>query len=233
MRSSGPELALVRSQLKEGASLFGCEDYLVLSDAAIWLSPGPPVPINAKVLPQGIRSQQHVPGAMTATWLNTEVFIQAWGEVVRDGRYQHRDWVVKLDPDTVFFPRRLRQHLRTQNPAAFGRGVYLKNCPSAPRGLGLFGSMEVLSREAVSAFSSTIPRCRQQLASGNMGEDFFTQMCLDLAGAGHIDDYGLLNDGYCGGQALDCSQRKVAYHPRKTPEQWFYCWGQTKEDLDR
>merc|ERR1719195_2476659 len=37
------ELELVQTQLLTGASIFGCEDWMVFSDVDTWLSPGPPV----------------------------------------------------------------------------------------------------------------------------------------------------------------------------------------------
>jgi len=55
-------------------------------------------------------------GETTSSWLNTLVFIKAWQLVKWDGRYQKHDWTVKVDPDAVFFPERLRTVVRQHTP---------------------------------------------------------------------------------------------------------------------
>ena len=52
--------------------------------------------------------------APVSTWgsySNIDAFIEIWENVRKDGRYLQHDWVVKVDPDAVFFPDRLRVHL--------------------------------------------------------------------------------------------------------------------------
>jgi len=225
MRTSGYELKLVRSQLRKGASIFGCDFYAVYSDRKTWLSPGPPTRIDTSVLPGGLGSQNGVPGALTSTWVNTECFMRAWAEVIKDGRYLRSDWVVKLDPDAVFFPARLRERLAKNIPNIEGPGAYVKNCEHGPRGLGLFGSIEILSSSAVRTYAKEGSRCKTDLHYSGWGEDFFMQKCLDLLGVQSVRDYDLLRDGYCTSQSATCdSATVVAFHPFKTPESYFQCW---------
>mmetsp|Transcript_72476 Transcript_72476/g.234256 ORF Transcript_72476/g.234256 Transcript_72476/m.234256 type:complete len:118 (-) Transcript_72476:20-373(-) len=63
--------------------------------------------------------------------------------------------VVKADPDAVFSADALRQHLGNyKGQASSDRGVYMKNCEAGPRGLQLFGSMELLSLGAMKTFGA-------------------------------------------------------------------------------
>merc|ERR1712050_792410 len=50
-------------------------------------------------------------GGKWNTALNTDIFIGVWNAVSLLGRYQYHDWTVKVDPDAVFFPERLRELL--------------------------------------------------------------------------------------------------------------------------
>merc|ERR1719277_795773 len=50
-------------------------------------------------------------------------------EVVREGKYHSNEWVVKADPDTVWFPERLIQVLQLGLPAGL-----VKRPPPPPAG---------------------------------------------------------------------------------------------------
>lgn len=55
-------------------------------------------------------------GGKWGTALNTGVFNRLWTEVITLGRYRKFDWTVKVDPDAVFFPSRLRMLLKRRTP---------------------------------------------------------------------------------------------------------------------
>merc|ERR1712156_1224846 len=59
------------------------------------------------------------------------------------------DWVVKVDPDAVFLPERLRDRIQWMPRTT--SGVMLQNCQYVD--YGFFGNLEVLS---VEAFDTTI-----------------------------------------------------------------------------
>merc|ERR1719166_870958 len=59
--------------------------------------------------------------------LNTRIFMNAWDYLDRDGRFRNYDWVVKVDPDAVFFPSRLREHLDAKAPHK-KVNMYFMNC---------------------------------------------------------------------------------------------------------
>merc|ERR1712178_375743 len=101
------------------------------------------------------------------------------------GRHRDYNWVVKLDPDTVFFPDRLRGILARRRPMSLIRespelsSMYLNNCE-----YGLHGPIEVLSRDATSDFILTgldNGKC-DFLLSNAWGEDTFLDHCLRAVG---------------------------------------------------
>mmetsp|Transcript_3806 Transcript_3806/g.12122 ORF Transcript_3806/g.12122 Transcript_3806/m.12122 type:complete len:435 (+) Transcript_3806:72-1376(+) len=221
MRSSGYELSLVRVQLAQGLSIFACDAYTVFSDDVVWLTPGPPVRIDSEALgmdleaPEGVK--EHI--------LNTEIFLQAWENVRKEGRYKQYEWVVKVDPDAVFFPDRLRKRLDSEVQEG-GSVLYFLNCQVS---FGLFGALEVFSRKAMEAFYAGLPRCKSEVSWKDVGEDLFMRQCMDHLGVDHAKDYELLADGYCNTQPSPCSSGQVAFHPFKNVEIYLQCVREAKD----
>lgn len=222
----GGELSLLREQAKECVGIFGCNGYLVFSDQPKALAPG----AHACVL-KDFAAQRHVPGALTATWVNTAAFLAAWDTILADGRYKMNDWTVKVDPDAVFLPERLKKHLQEKGyPGNVAEGVYIRNCPSGPRGLQLFGSIEVVSKNAVLKYAATKDRCRNEVDHTLVGEDYWLQKCLDLIGVTPETDPAILSDGYCSQSVPDCNAGSAAFHPFKIPLAWFECYHKANHD---
>mmetsp|Transcript_130574 Transcript_130574/g.279176 ORF Transcript_130574/g.279176 Transcript_130574/m.279176 type:complete len:474 (-) Transcript_130574:159-1580(-) len=215
MQSTGAnhELSLLRSQLREGVGVFGCDDWLVLSDIRTWLTPGPPVRMDTVPL-------QPVPGGSVAG-----EFLEVWDGVRRDGRFDLHDWVAKVHVDAVFFPNRLRQHLPAPDP----KGLYLLNC-NLRGDLRMLGALEVISTRALEAYFQGTARCRKELELGAMGEGEAMRRCLDLLGVASQLDLGLLGDGRCGGDSSpSCTTGRVAFHPFKEPTDYFFCLKKAEE----
>merc|ERR1711920_1208916 len=167
MNAANYELSLMRSQLSKGAGIFSCEEWSVFSDKATWLSPGPPVRIEATVLDVRVKAS-----AGTSThFLNTDVFVRAWAKIREEGKYRDHDWVVKVDPDAVFFPSRLRKHVADISKDAYPEGAYILNCHYTDGKYWFFGALEVISRQAVETYYAGSERCMKELDRGVLGED--------------------------------------------------------------
>merc|ERR1740138_1183517 len=159
---------------------------------------------------------------------NTKIFTKIWRQVQYDGRYRNYDWTVKVDPDTVFFPERLRQHLQLIRPPA-RTPLYVKNCDFK---FGFLGSLEVLSTMAVDAYLQGQDDCVHHIGLQG-GEDYYLKQCLDSNGIGHMQDKTLLNDRYdfkkypgklFDNATFDCDDGwAVAFHPHKYLEYWTLC----------
>jgi len=214
------ELDLIHAQYPRAAGIFSCDEYMLFSDRELDY-----IPFSHIIA--SLVGRTHVPGSLTATWVNADDFINAWERVIRDIRYANHDWVVKADPDAVFSADALRQHLGNyKGQASSDRGVYMKNCEAGPRGLQLFGSMELLSLGAMKTFGANRELCKTMIHHELMGEDLWLQRCLDQIGVPPLEDYLFLADGYCPSSRpiAACAPPSVAFHPFKMPDQWLRCW---------
>lgn len=215
MRCNSYEVSLVRTQLSKGLSIFGCDAYSVFSDERTWLTPGPPIRIDSTALGISLQAKagtkEHI--------LNTEIFLKAWEQVKADGLYIQHDWIVKVDPDAVFFPQRLRYHLVRMSSVSADASLYFLSCRLS---LGL-GALEVMSRVTLLIFYGGLERCKQVLPWRSFGEDMFLRRCLDFLGVVPRTDFSLVSDGYCGDQPSPCISGRVAFHPFKDVETYLKC----------
>jgi len=212
------ELGMMRSQLSTGAGIFGCEGWSVFSDEKTWLSPGPPVRIENTVLNIKVQAKTGV----STHFLNTDVFATAWNMIRQEGKYKQHGWTVKVDPDAVFFPARLREHVRTV--PYFPNGVYVLNCLFTDHKFWFFGAIEVISTKAVDAYFAGSDVCMRELDRGELGEDTWLRKCLDKLHVSNTQDTGLLSDGYCNEAPSPCVSGKVTFHPFKSPDAYFQCY---------
>jgi len=241
VRSSGYEPVLLGAQHEKRASIFACDEHVVFANEEVDFGPRDPwktqenlkgVDVVRIKIPASALGDFMKPGTTTSSFLNTEVFIVAWDLIVADGRFWHHDWVVKADPDAVFFPQRLKARLETITSPDFlsNPPVYIVNCDrkfgiwnASPK---LFGSLEVFSRTAVGAYAHEgVKKCKQMDFSG-WGEDYYMELCMDLLGVKAHSDFDMLGDERC--HPASCfDQEKVVFHPFKDAASYFTCWYQS------
>lgn len=230
MMAQGYEVDMLRTQLFKGAGIFRCENYSVYSNSSVLLRPkiGDKPRINTDVIPGSMQCEF---GGVYNTALNTEVFVRVWKKVFSDNIFTKYDWTVKVDPDAVFLPDRLRDHasrylyLRLFTSAS---PVYLNNCKD-----GLHGPIEVISLGGMESFRSGITRCEDALRGefDQFGEDVFLRHCLKLLGVVKADDFGMLQETACDpfpDKPMPCVSGKVAFHPLKSPVIYFQCLDQAE-----
>lgn len=213
MLAQGHELSLVRTQLANGASIFACDKYTVLSDSKTWLTPGPPVRIDTEPL----RLRKHLPSA--------GVLVAVWQQIVHDGHFKHHHWSVKVEPDAVFMPTRL-QHRVARLTRPHLSAMFLLNCEASHL---MVGALQVLSMKAAELFGDGAELCQEHFAWHTMGASAFAAACLRFLGARSVEAYDMLDDAaYCKSKnwgLCDPSVKAVVYHPFKSPEAYFKCWG--------
>lgn len=193
------EVALRDAAASRGAGIFACEANKVHT---AW-------PAGTFDTPQGAFSA------------NVAVFYHIWLEVFVDGIYKSHDWTVKVDPDCVFVPQRLRDRLWNFGVSAY-EPLYIKNTAES---FGFLGPIEVLSQAAVLRLAEmNLTKC--PLVEWQ-GEDGWLHDCLDgPAGVPFREDTSIL---YGGGQIDGCSDSShVAYHAYKDPWSWNSCADQTR-----
>mmetsp|Transcript_219 Transcript_219/g.437 ORF Transcript_219/g.437 Transcript_219/m.437 type:complete len:705 (-) Transcript_219:166-2280(-) len=113
MLPHGYEPGLLRAQLEKGVGIFNCEEFVVFSNRTVLLSHEGEKKVMTLPVPGDLELSVKY-GGKWSTALNTDIFIRVWNAISLLGRYQYHDWTVKVDPDTVFFPSRLKELLMHQ-----------------------------------------------------------------------------------------------------------------------
>lgn len=242
----GYEPGLLAAQHQTGIGIFACNKYAVFSNNTYPVkdtngSKG----LMKEATPEEIEASKSKDGPLTTltiggdlfvefggkwwTAMNTDIFIRVWAAVIELGAWRLHAWTVKADPDSVFFPARLRQMV-VDEPSG---PIYLNNCK-----FGLHGPIEVLSREGLEAYAKKPAAC-DKIRSAAMdmkgpwddmqrafGEDEFLHRCLDAVGVKRVDELGLLlSETACEQESVPCDEGKVSFHPFKTTQEYFDCWG--------
>lgn len=217
-QSTGYEPGLMKAQLQKREGIFSCDEFAVIADGDMSLGPGPYGEVRTLIIPH-----TYVGISKDNTAANTLIFIHAWQEIYNDFRFSHHDWTLKVDPDAVIVPSRLRQHLEPHT----GKKAYIKNCnkyPNAPNWPMMFGSLEAISKSALWAYMKGSDRCKNELQWEAWGEDVYLAECLDMLGCEAVNDFQIISDKVCLG--VDCNDGwAAAFHAFKSEESWFQCWG--------
>lgn len=216
MMPSGYELSLMRAQLRRSLGIFSCDGWRVYSNETLRLA----ATVGTVAAVRGPLARGLDPG--TRTVRNRDVFVQVWARVISYPRAWEHDWLVKVDPDAVFFPGRLRELLRSLWPPTGerpGLAVYLNNCAT-----GFHGPIEVLSRASFAAYNHGRGACQEGWPASSPQEDAYLGRCLDMLAVKHVDAFDVLGEAHCAGGPGQCESRKVAFHPFKTVDSWMHCW---------
>jgi len=235
VRTEGYEPQLATQLFWKKASIFECEDSNVYSNGGVvQIGDLTSTEIKADTVHMGNLSKA---GTTTSSWLNTVIFMKAWELVLDDGRWWNHEWTVKVDPDAVFFPWRLKVKLYPYYRAGDynGPALYVGNCDRSwhggPQKLKLFGSLEVFSRNALGMYKADGDQCKEKLDWEGWGEDFYMQNCMEMLKVGAVNGVSFLGDARC--YYAPCSDAsKVAYHDFKDVGSYFACWGQSKAAED-
>jgi len=212
------EQGLLAMQYQASASLFSCDAYSVYSNMSIEVAHG----LTSRIVDSNLQCGM---GGEFKTALNLHIFIAVWKRVKEDAVFMQHDWTVKVDPDAVFFPQRLKGVVALLPETE--KGVYLNNCK-----FGMHGPIEVFSRNAVITWSTGHKQCVDhfwQLCHGDClwGEDLFIDQCLyKVLDARRENDYRILFEDHCdpppNWQTCD-DLTAISFHPFKEPTEYRTC----------
>lgn len=213
MQPGSYEVHLLQMQYHLKVSMFSCDEYAIYSNAVIEVAPG----LRTATIDSDLKCSM---GGDAGTALNTGIFIAFWKKIIADGRFRFNLWTVKVDPDAVFFPDRLRGLLTTHTDG--DKGVYLNNCK-----FGLHGPIEVFSRKALQSYADEYRHCEKKLwfASTHWGEDMFMDQCLlKVVKVKRDDAFNLICEDHCGCPSFSaCNTGAVVFHPFKTQDAYRQC----------
>jgi hypothetical protein len=216
IRPTGYEPEIMKAQLAKKAGIFACDEYAILSSGYVTIGEdffGPIKSLHFETAVVGISKD--------GTAANTELFMNAWDAVNKDGRAWNHDWTLKVDPDAVLLPDRLRSHLIQHQ----GANVYVVNCDKPMMTPMMFGSVEIFSFKAIQSFFNGFQNCKQGLPWQSWGEDYFMGNCLNSLGTVGLWDFSIVQDGVCKGVWCK-APGAAAFHPFKTVEGWMQCWAE-------
>lgn len=160
-------------------------------------------------------------GSKETTLQNTDVFVDVWNQVKKAGNLWGYDWTVKVDPDCLIVPQRLKWHLEALKPQK-GAPIYVKNnnLNASQGNNGFLGAVEVFTREALELYYDWWPQCEETLGVDS-GEDGFMKGCMDAMGVGYIVDGGMFKPD----DNVELCKDGVwaAYHPLKDQKEYQCC----------
>lgn len=231
-RATGVEAQLIGEVVKANVGLVGCDDWAIVTNVQTNFTTGLNTTVNALVIDHKL-SPSH------GDSFNVEEFTKAWQAVAADGRYKHADFVVKVDPDTVFFPERLRDELN-RNGISKVDPAFFANCVAEvdwqERTRFMFGPVEVFSRAAIDAYFRKGDQCRSlPRAADDYEESFMTRCLLQLDVTFNTEmKLHLLSDNHCRHSegASSCVGDSVAFHNFSTVHDWFKCWNEARDPED-
>jgi len=188
-------MGVIQNQLNRGIGIFDCDGYVTLSTAEpTYVGKGR----NGEEVTSLHVDMAEITVSVDGTAGNAALFINCWNAIVQDGRWNNYAWTVKVDPDAVLLPPRLREHLAPHDL----ENVFILNCnayPSSPNFPMMYGSLEVLSWKAIKSYKNNMWRCMHDMSEliPLWGEDRFMNKCLDQIGVSAIQDFDIIGDGVC------------------------------------
>lgn len=220
----GPEVALLKSQFAKKTSIFGCNDYAVISVQKISFGVdecGKEVWTWCNPYLRSVGIGQLGPDT-TNSWLNTGTFINAWDMLMKSGAIWSHAWITKVDPDAVMLPDRLRNHVAPYT----GAPHYVINCNWGGKNK-IFGAVEVFSIPAIAEYKNRPDVCKKDMKWHGWGEDMYMQKCMDKLGVPYVTDFNLVGDARCSFKPCE-DQSAAAYHPFKDVASYWSCWDKSQ-----
>jgi len=222
MVAGSDEQALVKEQLGKKTSIFGCNDYAVISRGVVYLGQdecGADINTWVNDMPASLPRGQNGGDPKV---LNSQVFVNAWKTLFASGAPFNQDFTMKADPDAIFLPDRARLHVSNYT----GQSAYFLNCRrwEGDQDGKLAGSLEVFTQGAMQSFKKGIDSC-QSLPYQQMGEDEFIQKCMVTLGVKAIPDFAMVSDQSCSVGSVSCEDGwRASFHPYKTSAAYWGCF---------
>lgn len=221
------EVDMMRSMYERQCGIYECDAWAVVTNKKVALKKGDTEEdtVYADIMNGSLKAKI---GGKFHTALNTPVFRRFWLWIMDDGRAWKYDWTIKVDPDCVFFPNRLRGMLINEYKphGVAGKAVWLNNCQ-----LGLHGPIEVFSKQALGAYKDSHGAC-DEVAEKHGQEDVYMRHCFMKLQVPKVDAFNLLleSEWACNERPSSstnmppCYDRQVSFHPFKSVTSFFNCY---------
>mmetsp|Transcript_40616 Transcript_40616/g.130702 ORF Transcript_40616/g.130702 Transcript_40616/m.130702 type:complete len:159 (-) Transcript_40616:57-533(-) len=140
--------------------------------------------------------------------------VNAWEAVIGLNIWRNHTFTLKVDPDAVMIPDRVRGHLYPH----VGESMYIVNCPVGDM---MYGALEVFSYAAINEWWLRGHSCG---APNNWGEDKYMTVCMDSLGVSRVQDTNIVADNLCLGNHNCMDGKAAAFHPFKDIGSWMSCY---------
>jgi hypothetical protein len=215
----GRELDLLRLQYARKGSLFQCDRWAVYSSRKVHQLE---LAKESELIPRGVNMNDDWRVDTDSQWqnhLNTEVVVHTWRQVVQDEDFRLTDWTVKVDPDCVFFPGRLRAVLGDLEES---ESTFMLNCQNRQ---SMEAPFQVISRKAVSQYGEQWLACDQLARQYPDQAGVYMQSCLKLVGANSVESWSMFYTTACSKDAdgAACDASHVSFWPLRSVGSWSEC----------
>jgi len=224
---------LIKQQYERGqVGIFDCDEWAVYSNTSFVLS-HQPTQMWATSLPGGplatdgdIKDRKHI---------ETKLFVRLWDQILKSSGALSHDWTVKVNPDTVFFPQRLRSLLREKwaPSGKSGDKISLRHCYNSivPLYPDHGGPIEVFSQQALRELDQHRGSCARAEPTDKGEFVGYKGLCRDHFESKPVDAFNLLSESMfacndtndAGDTHPACFDPHVAFHPFRSVDSFFEC----------
>jgi len=223
VQADSHELEILKRQLFRRTGIFACDEYAIFSDhvESQLVGTGPDgSDIQTIVIPPLKNAMNQQFGGSPC--IETQAMLKVWDLVRQDGRYKRHDWVLKIDPSSVFLLDRLKGYVKTHTSQ--NTGLVLTTCS---RFNLVLPSLEVFSVHAMELFFGRNQwQCGAEQQRQIPCEESFMTQCMDALGAKRINGLQLAGDPRCEAAPCTDDSRVLFRNNFQDAASWFKCFNE-------
>jgi len=227
IQATGQEPELLKWQRLRGLGIFGCDDWMLISNrSAKTVLGGQSWNTVIHEIEEDLtapRTFNEIGGTLVMEAANAGIYEKAWRAVFADARYRQHDWTVQLKPQTVIVPHRFRDVLH--------RHCLKEEESCQAKVLADFGGdmrdpVEALTRKAAVVFSEGIDQCTSDPSYRGQSDFQFLEMCSSKLNIPQERDSNLLSDNHKA-EYRPCDTVHGSFSPFADVKGYDYCLQQT------
>ncbi|CAE7215303.1 DNAJB8 [Symbiodinium natans] len=210
---------LLSNLFLEGIGLFGCDEYMLFSSLPAEelfknsMSAHPTWPTSGPVV--------HLLSHSVDMPLSMAAVREVWHRVSEDGRYKRFNWILKMDPETVFHPDRLRDILSLHCSHSDCDAMALQNGEVIP------GAMQALTKAAVAKLAKNqLDDCEDEAADSADAEVQCLQKSLHKSDVKLVKEPSLFKDFSTSHSMRICTLSLGSFWPFLAWPDYMTCMGQ-------
>jgi len=224
VRADSHELEILKKQLFRRTGIFACEEYAIYSDhtnpQVVGVGPDGSDVRTIVIPPLKKKVVNNFAGGFPC--IETKAMLKVWDLVHKDGRYKRHNWILKIDPSSVFLLDRLKSHVKKHS--SDHTGLFLTTCQQYNL---VLPSLEVFSVRAMDIFFGRNRwQCGAEQQKQVPCEESFMTQCMDALGLKRINGFQLAGDPRCEAAPCTDDSRVLFRHDFQDAASWFECFNE-------